>query len=146
MKFSEFHQGMVAETGPVVLTEQDILEFAQRYDPQWFHVDATASADGPYGGLIASGFQTCCVGMRLAVDGFLADSESFGSPGLAYLKWLAPVRPNDSLSLRITVLEHRRSSKNTDIGVLRWRWEILNQQRASVLELEATSLFDLKRT
>ena len=146
MKFADFHQGMVAETEAVALTEQDILEFAQRYDPQWFHTDPQASAAGPYGGLIASGFQTCCVGMRLAVDNFLANSESFGSPGLAYLKWLAPVKPNDSLNLRITVLEHRRSSKNPDIGVLGWRWEILNQQRVSVLELEATSLFDLKRS
>ena len=77
---------MVSEVGPVRITELDILEFAKRYDPQWFHVDPAAAAAGPYGGLIASGWQTCSLAMRLTVDHFLRDSESFGSPGLAYLK------------------------------------------------------------
>jgi len=144
MKFAEFKEGMVAEVGPTHVSEQDILEFAKRYDPQWFHTDVAASANGPYGGLIASGWQTCGLAMRLSVDHFLKDSESFGSPGLAYLKWLAPVKPNDALTLKATVLEKRVSSKNPKLGVLRWRWQMRNQHNVEVLDLEATSLFDLK--
>lgn len=134
---------MVSEVGPVRITELDILEFAKRYDPQWFHVDPAAAAAGPYGGLIASGWQTCSLAMRLTVDHFLRDSESFGSPGLAYLKWLAPVRPNDELTLKATVLEKRFSARNSMIGVLRWRWQVRNQESVEVLDLEATSLFQL---
>jgi acyl dehydratase len=143
LKFSDFHEGMVREVGPVRITELDILEFAKRYDPQWFHVDSAAAAAGPYGGLIASGWQTCSLAMRLTVDHFLRDSESFGSPGLAYLKWLAPVRPNDELTLKATVLEKRFSARNSMIGVLRWRWQVRNQESVEVLDLEATSLFQL---
>ncbi|MFZ9391673.1 MAG: MaoC family dehydratase [Burkholderiaceae bacterium] len=143
MKFADFHEGMVGEAGPVRITQQEILEFANRYDPQWFHTDVEASVKGPYGGLIASGWQTCGLAMRLSVDHFLKDSESFGSPGLSYLKWLAPVRSNDELTLKATVLEKRLSSKNPMLGVLRWRWQVRNQSSVEVLDLEATSLFDL---
>jgi acyl dehydratase len=146
MKFSDFQEGMVAEVGPVQLTEQEIIEFATRYDPQWFHTDLKAAAGGPYGSLIASGWHTCGLAMRLSVDHFLRGSESFGSPGLAYLKWLAPVRPNDQLTLKATVLEKRLSSKNPLLGVLRWRWQMRNQQGTEVLDLEATSLFDLNKS
>lgn len=133
----------MGEAGPVRVTEQEILEFAKRYDPQWFHTDPTASVGGPYGALIASGWHTCGLAMRLTVDHFLQGSESFGSPGLAYLKWLAPVRSNDELTLKATVLEKRLSSKNPMLGVLRWRWQVRNQESVEVLDLEATSLFDL---
>lgn len=144
MKFADFTEGMVATTPATVLTQQSIIDFAKQHDPQWFHVDVQACDRGPYGGLIASGWQTACVAMRQAVDHYLAGSESFGSPGLAYLKWLAPVRPDDALRLRVTVLEKRLSSKNPALGVMRWRWEVLNQSDSCVLDLEATSLFDLK--
>lgn len=144
MKFADFTEGMVATTPPTVLTQQSIIAFAKEHDPQWFHVDVQACDQGPYGGLIASGWQTACVAMRQAVDHYLVGSESFGSPGLAYLKWLAPVRPDDALRLRVTVLEKRLSSKNPMLGVMRWRWEVLNQNDSCVLDLEATSLFDLK--
>ena len=83
--------------------------------------------------------------MRLAIEAALGDSESFGSPGLEYLKWLEPVRPGDALTLHMHVLEARRSSKQPDLGILRWRWRLLNQRDIAVLELVATSLFDLAR-
>ena len=143
MKFADFHEGMIREVGPVRVTEQEILEFASRYDPQWFHIDTVLASSGPYKSLIASGWHTCGLAMRLSVDHFLRGSESFGSPGLAYLKWLAPVRPNDELTLKATVLEQRLSSKNPALGVLRWRWQMRNQGSIEVLDLEATSLFDL---
>jgi acyl dehydratase len=81
--------------------------------------------------------------MRLVVEGALQDSESFGSPGLEYLKWLAPVRPGDALSVRAEVLDVRRSTRKTSLGVLRWRWQLANQREEDVLDLIATSLFEL---
>lgn len=143
MKFAEFHVGQVIEAGPHLLGEAELLDFARSYDPQWFHVDKAAAESGPYGGLIASGWQTCGIAMRLGADAALKGSESFGSPGLAYVKWLHPVRAGDALSLRLTVLEARTSAKKPSLGVLRWRWQLYNQNAVEVLDLEATSLFDL---
>jgi acyl dehydratase len=143
LKFAEFHPGQVIDLGPIDVTEAEVLAFAERFDPQWFHTDPVAAAQGPYGGLIASGWQTCGLVMRLVVQQVLTGSESFGSPGAAYLKWLHPVRPGDSLRVRATVLEVRRSQSKPNLGVLRWRWQAFNQQGTEVMDLEATSLFDL---
>ena len=143
MKFAEFRAGQVIDAGPYVLSEGELVAFAFKWDPQWFHTDATAAAKSRYGGLIASGWQTCGIAMRLAVDAILAGSETFGSPGLTYLKWTHPVRAGDTLSLRATVLETRRASKRSDVGVLRWRLQLINQHDQEVLDLEATNLFDL---
>ncbi len=146
MKFAEFFPGQIITAGPASLSESEIVEFAKRYDPQWFHVEIEASNQGRHQGLIASGWQTCGIAMRLAVDHALTGSESFASPGLAYLKWTHPVRPGDSLSLKATVLEMRRSQTKATLGILRWRWQLFNQHTIEVLDLEATSLFDLKDT
>ena len=143
MKFADFHPGQVLEAGPYEVSEDEIIEFARAYDPQWFHTDAQASATGRFGGLIASGWRTCAIAMRLIVDTALTGSESFASPGLEYVKWPAPVRPGDSLSLQVEVLDVRRSSKSPELGILHWRWHLFNQQQIEVLELEATSFFDL---
>jgi acyl dehydratase len=143
MKFAEFHAGRVIEAGPVSISETEIVEFATRFDPQWFHVDAERSAAGRHGGLIASGWHTCGIAMRLAVDTALVGSESFASPGLEALHWRHPVRPGDHLRLKATVLETRRSRAKPRLGILRWRWQLFNQHGAEVLDLTATSLFDL---
>jgi acyl dehydratase len=144
MRFSEFYPGQLIEAGPYALSEDEIVKFAEAYDPQWFHTDAQAATAGPFEGLIASGWQTCGIAMRLVVDGVLKDSESFASPGLKYLKWLQPVRPGDELSIRLTVLEARRSSSRPGLGILDWRWQLRNQMAIEVLELEVTSLFKLE--
>ena len=143
MKFAEFHPGQQIEAGPYAVDEAEIVEFARRYDPQWFHTDPKASADGRFGGLIASGWHTCSIAMRLIVDTALAGSESFASPGLDYVKWPAPVRPGDRLRLRAEIIDARRSEKSPELGILRWRWYMTNQDGVEVLELEATSFFDL---
>lgn len=143
MKFAEFFAGQVIEAGPVSLSADEIVAFARQYDPQWFHVDEARANAGRHGGLIASGWQTCGLAMRLAVDTALAGSESFASPGLAGLRWLHPVRPGDALRLKATVLETRRSRNQATLGILRWRWQLFNQHGTEVLDLEATSLFDL---
>ena len=143
MTFDEFRCGQVLVRGPASVSEADMLAFARDYDPQWFHVDPSRARAGRWNGLIASGWQTCGIAMRLAVDGILDGSETFGSPGLEYLKWLAPVRPGDALTLHAEVLEARRSERRPTLGVLRWRWRLLNQDEVAVLDLVATNLFDL---
>ncbi|UYO92921.1 MaoC family dehydratase [Pollutimonas sp. M17] len=143
MKFSEFKVGMVIKHGPIVVDEQQMLDFARSYDPQWFHVDEEHAKKGRWGGLIASGWLTCSLAMRMAVDSALYDSESFGSPGLERLRWLLPVRPGDAVRLEATVDSVRTSSTRDDLGIMRWSWRVFNQRDEQVLEVEATSLFDL---
>ena len=143
MQFDEFHVGQRITCGPASVTEAEIVAFATAYDPQWFHMDAARAAEGRWRGLIASGWHTCAIGMRLVVDNVLRGSESFGSPGLEYVKWLAPVRPGDALTMHADVLDVRRSERNPSLGILRWQWRLLNQDDAAVLELVATSLFDV---
>lgn len=143
MKFAEFSAGQVIEAGPYVLGEAELLAFAREWDPQWFHADPAAAAQGRFGGLIASGWQTCGIAMRLAVQAALQGSESFASPGVEKIRWPHPVRPGDALRLRATILETRRSRSQGHLGILRWRWQLYNQRHQEVLDLEATSLFDL---
>lgn len=143
MKFSEFHPGQVLEAGPLQITESDIVAFARQWDPQWFHTDPQAAAEGPFSGLIASGIHTLAVAMRLLVPAALHDSESLASPGLAYVRWPHPLRTGDRVRLRVTVLEARRSRSKPHLGIVRWRWQLFNQDGQEVLDTEATSLFKL---
>lgn len=146
MRFSQFAPGMVITAGPYAVKEAEVLQFAKAYDPQWFHTDAEAATTGRFGGLIASGWHTCSIAMRLIADEALHGSESFASPGLAYVKWPHPVRPGDALHMRATVLEARASRSQTGLGILRWRWQLFNAHAVEVLDLEATSLFDLNQS
>lgn len=139
MRFADFQAGQRIEAGPYAVEEDEILAFAKQYDPQWFHTDAAAAAAGPFDGLIASGWHTCAIAMRLAAQAALVESESFASPGVAYVKWPNPVRPGDRLRFLGSVLEARRSSKG--LGILRWRWQLFNHSGTEVLDLEVTSLF-----
>lgn len=143
MKFAEFHPGQIIEAGPYEVTEAELLRFAQTYDPQWFHTDKAAADKGRFQGLIASGWQTCGIAMRLATQAALEGSESFASPGANYVKWLNPVRAGDRLRLKATVIEPRRSKSQATLGLLLWRWQLFNQHGAEVLDIEVTSLFDL---
>jgi acyl dehydratase len=143
MKFADFHAGQVIEAGPYIVDEDEIVQFARAYDPQWFHTDPRAAAAGRFGGLIASGWHTCGIAMRLATDAALHDSESFASPGVERIRWSNPVRPGDELRLAATVIETRRARSQPTLGILRWRWQLFNAEGSEVLDLEATSLFDL---
>jgi acyl dehydratase len=142
MRFAAFKPGMVIEAGARIVSAEEIIQFASRYDPQWFHTDRERAAAGRWKGLIASGWLTAAIAMEMAVEAILKDSESFGSPGVERLEWLEPVRPGDTLKLRVEVLEARRSSSGRT-GIVRWRWELWNQARVNVLALVATSLFDV---
>jgi len=143
MRFAELVVGRIIELGPASLTEDEIVEYARAYDPQWFHTDPARAATSQWQGVIASGWQTCGVAMRLACDGILNGSESFGSPGLAYLKWENPVRAGDALRLAVEVIDQRVAKSKPTLGIVRWRWRLANQRAEPVLDLEATSLFDL---
>jgi acyl dehydratase len=143
MKFAEFRVGQVIEAGPAIVTEADVLAYARAWEPQWFHTDPQRAKQGPFGGLIASGWHTCAIAMRLIVDEVLHDSESFASPGLKELKWLHPVRPGDRLRVAATITETRRSAKNPTLGVLRWHWQVFNQDGVAVLDIDASNLFKL---
>ncbi|MCY7315936.1 MAG: MaoC family dehydratase [Rubrivivax sp.] len=143
MKFADFHVGQQIEAGPYTLTEAEVLQFARAWDPQWFHTDVQAAAAGRFGGLIASGWQTCSIAMRLAVEVALSGSESFASPGVEHIRWPHPVRPGDSLRLLATVTGVRRSRQRAALGILSWRWQLFNSAGREVLDLQATSLFDL---
>jgi acyl dehydratase len=142
--FKDLRVGQVIRSSPIRIEQPEIIAFAKANDPQWFHTDPERAASGRYHGIIASGWHTCAIAMRLAYETILKDSDSIGSPGLAYLKWPVPVRPGDELRLEAGILE-ARISKNGLYGVLRWRWQLLNQADEAVLDLESTSLFDLSQ-
>lgn len=133
--FEDFVVGASIELGSVEVTEAEIIEFARQYDPQRFHVDPEAAKDSPFGGLIASGWHTCALYMRLLADGLLLDSSSQGSSGMEELRWLAPVRPGDTLTARYTVLDAQRSSTKPRRGTVTFRSEMVNQDDVVVLRM-----------
>ncbi len=143
MKFAEIAATRLFRLGPVEVEPGDVTEFASRYDDQWFHTDPARAAGGPFEGLIASGWHTCALAMQLVSRQLLADSESFASPGLGYVRWPTPVRPGDRLMLDVMVHEARRSASRKELGIVRWQWTMRNQHGQTVLDLEATSLFTL---
>jgi acyl dehydratase len=143
MKFAELTVGRRIALGPLAVDEQEVMAFAQKYDRQWFHTDPAQAADGPFQGLIASGWHTCAMAMSLVASEVLMGSESYASPGLAYLRWPNPVRPGDILTLELAVLEQRVSDSRPWLGIVRWQWVMKRQGGAVVLDLEATSMFRL---
>lgn len=132
---------MTVEIPGPVLTRESILEYAQRYDPQPFHVDEEAAKRSPYGGLIASGWHTVSLAMRMICDAYLLDAASLGSPGVNQVRWLKPVRPGDSLRLRMTVLEAKPSTSKPDRGTVLHRWDVLNQDSETVMTMEGYGMF-----
>ncbi|MBS0416604.1 MAG: MaoC family dehydratase [Proteobacteria bacterium] len=143
MHFEQIEPGMIIDGGRRTVTESEIIEFAKRYDPQWFHTDPARAQHSRWKGLISSGWMTCSIAMELAVRSILADSQSIGSPGVEQLKWLNPVRPGDELALRVEVID-KSLSRSGSVGIIKWRWVLTTQVQVPVLELTATSLFQLR--
>jgi len=143
MQFQDLRAGMLIEAGPRAVSEAEILEFASRYDPQWFHTDAARAANGRWKGLIASGWLTAAIAMELMVGRVLKDSTSYGSPGLENIRWLEPVRPGDELTLKCRVLKSNHSASG-GTGVVLWTWQLWNQGGRQVYECTGTSLFALR--
>ena len=136
----DYVPGTVYEFGEVRVREAEITEFARRFDPQGMHIDPQAAARGPFGGLIASGWHTAAMMMRLIVDNFLPREASLGSPGIDELRWLRPVRPGDVLRVRVSVLEATRSRSKPDRGVVRTLMEVLNQHGEVAMSLKAMNI------
>lgn len=121
-----------------------MVDFGRQFDPQPFHVDREAAAAGPYGGLIASGWHTCALMMRLLAEQYLSPASSLGSPGIDELRWILPVRPGDELWLHATVREARLSRTKPDRGLVRTDVELVNQSGAVVLRLHAMNLISTR--
>jgi acyl dehydratase len=142
--WEDFKTGSREEIGSVVVDKDELIEFAARYDPQPFHVDEAAAQQSIYGGLIASGWHTCSMVMRLICDAYMLDSASLGSPGLENLRWLQPVRPGDTLTAFRTIEQTRASSSRPDRGIVKTLWEVENQDKQLVLTMSGINFF-LKR-
>jgi acyl dehydratase len=138
--FEDYGSGSVFECGSMVVEESEIIAFAKRYDPQDFHTDPAAAARSVYGGLIASGWHTAALTMRLLVANYLSSVASLGSPGIDELRWVRPVRPADTLRVRVTILETKRSRSKPDRGVVSSLIEVSNQHGELVMSLKAINL------
>ena len=133
--FEDFKVGDTITTGGMTITESQILDFATVYDPQPFHVNTVAAADGPFGGIIASGFQTLSLSFRLVCDTGLLDGTGMGSGGGEGLKWLRPVRPGDTLTVTLEVLEAKPSGSKADRGNVRILYTTYNQEKQPVMTI-----------
>jgi acyl dehydratase len=142
--WEDFKVGEVSEMGRRTVTKGEVIEFAQQFDPQSFHVDEAAAQQSMYGGLIASGWHTVAMVMRMMCDNYLLDSASLGSPGVDHVKWLKPVRPGDTIRAMRTVLESRRSASKPDVGIVKTLWEVFNQHDERVMTMEGYGMFKVR--
>ena len=142
--FEDYAVGEVFEFGEHFVSEAEILAFAQQYDPQLFHINLEAAKASPYGGLISSGWMTTAVAMRMMCTHFIPIESALGSPGVDQLRWLQPVRPGDTLRMRASVLDTRRSNSKPDRGVVTIRQEVLNQGGQVVMSLEGKSMHKVR--
>jgi acyl dehydratase len=138
--FEDYVAGSVQEFGSISVDEAEVIAFGRRYDPQPFHADPDAAKATPFGGLIASGWQTAGLMMRLVVEHYLSHVASLASPGVDELRWTQPVRPGDTLSVRATVLEARRSRSKPDRGLVQTLFEVLNQRGEVVMTAKALNM------
>jgi acyl dehydratase len=142
--FEDYRPGQVHEFGAIAVEEAEVVAFSRRYDPQPFHTDADAAKASIFGGLIASGWHTAGLMMRLAVEHYFSDASSLGSPGVDELRWPRPVRPGDTLSVRATVLAARRSQSKPDRGIVHTFFEVLNQRGELVMSAKAVNLMKVR--
>ncbi len=144
--FEDYVVGTVHGFGSITVEEAEVIEFGRRFDPQPFHTDAEAARQSIYGNLIASGWHTAGLMMRLLVEHYLSPGASLGSPGVDELRWLKPVRPADVLSVRVTVVEAAVSRSKPDRGLVRSQVEVLNQHGEVVMTMKAMNLFRCRPT
>lgn len=144
--FEDYVPGSTSSHGSIRVTEDEVIDFGRRFDPQPMHTDPAVAVDGPFGGLIASGWHTCALMMRLFAEDFLSPVSSLGSPGVDELRWLRPVRPGDRLTMQATVEGARLSRSKPDRGIVRTRIELHNQTGDAVLRLIASNLIRTRPT
>lgn len=141
LHWEDFEPGSVREFGGHTLTRDEIVGFAQQFDPQPFHLDEEAAKASLFGALSASGWHSCALVMRMMCDAYLLRSSSLGSPGLDGIKWLKPVLVGDTLRVRLHVLESRPMKSRAEVGLIRCRWEGVNQRDEIVLTMEGWGMF-----
>ena len=139
--FEDYAVGETLSYGDYLMTEEEIIDFASRYDPQVFHIDPEAAKQSSFGGLAASGWHTASASMRMLVDHFIPPKASMGSPGIDELRWVQPVRPGDRLRMRSTITEIRRSRSKPDRGIVRVRHETLNQRDEVVMTFTGMAMY-----
>jgi acyl dehydratase len=138
--FEDYVPGTVHDLGSVTVSEAEIIDFAKQFDPQSFHIDAEKAKESMFGGLIASGWHTGSLMMKVFAAKYLSEASSLGSPGIKELRWLAPVRPGDTLSVRVSIQTARASSSKPDRGIVISLIEVLNQKGVVVMDMIATNL------
>jgi len=144
--FESFKVGQVQEFGAYEVTEKEVVEFARKYDPQFFHLDPEAAKSSLFGGLCASGWHTCAMTMAMMVENMDKTGRSLGSPGIDELRWTRPVYPGDVLSVRMEVLELRPSKSKPGIGFVTSRTTVSNQDATRVMEFISTGIFPRKES
>jgi acyl dehydratase len=143
--FEDYREGSVHEFGPVTISQDEIVEFGRRFVPQPYHTDPELAKKSIYGGIIASGWHTAAVMMRIYSDNYLSAVANLGSPGVDELRWPKPVRPGDQLSIRVTVLETRRSASKPDRGIVRSFLETLNQDGDVVMSMKMVNFISSRK-
>jgi acyl dehydratase len=144
--WEDFKVGETVEIGRHTFSEEEIIAFAKQFDPQSFHTDPEAAKNGFYGGLIASGWHTCCVAMRCMVQYYIGRSASMGSPGMDNVRWLKPVRPGDTITFRRVIIESRASQSRPSAGLLKSSSQAVNQYGETVLTMEGWGMFARRPT
>jgi len=144
--FEDYLPGSVHEFGSIAVEETEVIDFARRFHPQLFHTDPEAAKESVFGGLIASGWHTASLAMRLLVDHYVSHVASLGSPGVDELRWLKPVRPGDVLSIRVTVLDTHRSRSKPDQGFVHGLTEVLNQHGEVVMIMKSGGFMRCRET
>ena len=144
VSFEDMVVGTTIEIGKHTFTREEIVEFAQKFDPQPFHLDEAAAAESPFRGLVASGWHTCSVMMGMLVRNVLGDSTSMGSPGIDEIRWLKPVRVGDTITMMNVVVDKRVSESKPDRGIVSTRWEGINQHGETVITVRSKGMFGLR--
>jgi acyl dehydratase len=139
--FEDFKVGDVIESGRRTVTKDEIIAFAQQFDPQSFHIDEDKAAASKFGGLVASGWHTCALCMRLMVDSMLNDSNNLGSPGVEKIRFLKPLRPGATIHATARVVEAIPSKTRPDRGRLTFLFELYAQGEGLILDMLATAIF-----
>jgi acyl dehydratase len=140
LHWEDFKPGAVAVYGPRLVTREEIVAFAAEFDPQPMHLDEAAASATLLGGLGASGWQICCLLMRMIADGFLLDSTSMGAPGIDEVRWLKPLRPGTQIRVRATVLDMRASNSRPEMGFVKFHYEVLDDQDAVLTTMVCSTM------
>jgi acyl dehydratase len=142
--FEDYVPGLTVDCGSFSVSEAEIIAFAKEYDPQPFHVDPVGAEDGPFGGLIASGWHTTSLMMRQLVEHYVSPESSLGAAGVDEIRWPRPVRPGDTLHVRVTVREARRSASKPDRGIVKSLAELTNADGGLVMKVTAINFIRLR--